>query len=142
MSPIRWRSARLSRYLSDGVFYDQGVAILKREGGEVTFRCGFCQGNGRYSRGATCPSCSGRGTHALAEPIVGCGYCGGSGRAELRTGTTCPSCRGRGAHAVTEPFITCPTCHGNGRKDRSRLSCHVCSGKGVVADLQIEKKGA
>ena len=138
---MRWRSARLSQYLSDGIFYKEGVAVLKREEGQVTIRCGFCQGNGRYSRGATCPSCSGRGAHVLAEPIVRCGYCQGTGKAELRTGTTCPSCRGRGAHPVTEPFTTCPTCHGNGRKDRSRLSCHVCSGKGVVADVHGEKIG-
>lgn len=133
---MRWRSVRLGRYLSDGVFYDQGVAILKREEGQVTIRCGFCQGKGHYSRGAICSSCSGRKVHVLEEPIVRCGYCQGAGKAELRTGTTCPSCRGRGAHAVTEPFKICPVCHGNGRKSRTRLSCHVCFGKGVVSGVQ------
>ena len=133
---MRWRSAALSRYLSDGVFYSQGVAILKREAGEATIRCGFCEGRGWYSKRAICSSCSGRGTHLLTEPVVRCGFCRGTGRAELHTATTCPACRGRGAHAVTEPFMICPACRGNGRKDRTRLSCHVCSGKGVVPDMQ------
>lgn len=137
---MKWRSASLSQYLGTGVFYENGVAVIKREEGEVTIRCSFCQGNGRHSRGATCPSCGGRKTFVLAEPIVTCGYCRGTGRAELHTATSCPACRGRGAHSVTEPFRTCPTCRGNGRKSRTRLSCHVCSGKGVVPDIGNKKR--
>lgn len=131
---MRWQSASLSRYLGDGVFSRGGMTILKREGGQVTLRCPFCQGTGQYSHGAICLGCGGRKIFVMSEPIVPCGFCRGSGKAELRTGTTCPSCRGRGAHSVTEPFKTCSACHGNGRKSRTRFSCHVCSGKGVVLE--------
>ena len=130
---MRWRSASLSQYLGSGIFYSGGVAIIKRQDGQVTIRCGFCQGSGQYSRGALCPSCSGRGTFVMDEPIVCCGCCRGTGRMERHSDATCSACRGRGAHTPMGSVKNCEGCHGTGRRSRTRFSCHVCSGKGFVS---------
>lgn len=132
---MRWRAVSLQGYVTEGAFSNHGLVVLKRDNGQVTIRCGFCQGKGHYASGAHCPSCYGRGKIELPEPVVPCGFCRGTGRAESHTTTSCPSCRGIGAHAMLmEAFTTCPTCRGRGREHRTRLSCHTCSGKGVIPD--------
>src|SRR5271157_1034345 len=129
---MRLRKCALGRYLQDENFYE--TAVLKSEDGWASLRCAFCKGQGTNLRAfGRCPSCGGHKVVTLAEPIVPCAFCGGSGRTPSQPGMPCVVCRGKGAVSVIEPVERCPACHGTGKLKRAwQLPCNRCSGKGVV----------
>lgn len=103
---------------------------------EVT--CGFCQGTGKdpfclLSECSVCQVCHGRRKFKMAEPIVQCAFCGGSG-AYPGQRITCTVCGGKGmVKAPRGDSSKCELCHGTGAAVDSGLPCLACKGKGIVA---------
>jgi DnaJ-class molecular chaperone len=129
---MRWRKVSLARYLQDEEFYR--TAVLKSEAGWASLHCRFCKGHGVDLRAfGRCPTCGGRKVVTLAEPIVRCAFCGGSGRMRSQPRMVCMVCRGKGAVSVNGSVERCPACQGTGKtKGEWQLPCNRCSGKGVV----------
>jgi len=114
-----------------------GVKILKKEEGNITIQCAFCQGKGidpfdLLSKMSTCQVCGGRGEVSIHEPAIECVFCGGTGiHRDQRL--TCVVCGGKGMVSINEPVETCPDCKGKGGVEGDYLPCLKCGGKGVIS---------
>ena len=114
------------------------VEIIKKEEGNITLMCTFCQGKGTdpfelLSKLSTCQVCGGKGEVEVYEPAIICAYCKGTGVYPLGARVTCTVCNGKGSVTIKGPTEECPKCKGTGKEIDSGLSCIKCGGKGVVS---------
>ncbi len=104
---------------------------------KVTYKCGFCKGQGLMSsKRSRCSVCLGNGIVKVAAPAVICAYCNGEGRSYLNRELTCIVCKGKGIVSVSSKDIEiCSACKGRGKKTGAGLPCMECKGKGVIAKI-------
>lgn len=99
--------------------------------------CAFCKGKGKDPFGvmypeAVCSVCHGMKEHYILKPFVNCAYCKKTG-VEPGTRNSCLACHGRGSISSHKSNTKiCLRCHGSGMNHETGLSCHDCSGKGVI----------
>lgn len=100
--------------------------------------CGFCDGTGKdpfglLSAASACQVCIGRRAVMLAEPVITCVFCQGSGVYPCQR-LTCTVCGGKGSvTALSVRTAKCPDCRGTGATPDSGLPCLTCKGRGLVA---------
>jgi len=93
--------------------------------------CAYCGGRGtdpKYSSASGCPVCRGVGFVRVIPPVVGCRWCGGSGR--VNGDLICLTCKGIGAISVHLQADTCPHCGGSG--ETGIFYCIACKGQGIA----------